>query len=200
MAAQGDTLVIGSNQINRLAVLERDSQGVWDVAQIFDNFALVNDPLGWAIAIDGDTIAVGTDRDPFDFPGEVLTLNKVGGVWVQGQTLHAPDSIGMNDGFGFSVDIKGDRLIVGDRDAGPNENGFPYNPGAAYVFERDSSGVWNFKWKLRRQDAHLEAELGMDDVLGDDFAVVGDQNAFSVPNVEKGPLCSMTSQWAVKFA
>ena len=78
-----------------------------------------------AVAIDGDTVVVGTPQDVTAF---VYIDN--GADWVeQGSVTGVAGAE-----FGRSVDISGDRVIVG----APGEDS---GQGAAYVYQR-SSGIW----------------------------------------------------------
>jgi hypothetical protein len=97
-----------------------------------------------ALAISGDTVVVGVSslRAAFVF------VRVAPGVWIQEAQLASPDGAAAGT-FGFSVDIDGDLLVVGDRTA-PNPGAFCR--GAAHVFRRSGSagsGVWTPEARLR---------------------------------------------------
>jgi len=77
------------------------------------------------VAVDGDTIVVGSDC------GAAEVFRRRGRRWVHQVSL-APLDPQPFSGFGSSVDIDGDRIIVG---AYWNDDG----PGSAYMFVRDGT-------------------------------------------------------------
>lgn len=105
------------------------------------------DVLGGAVAFDGDTLAagaIGVD-DQGDDSGAAYVFERRGSELVRTATLEAPDG-GYRTGFGQSVAVEGDTLVVG---AQPFYLDYS---GAAYVFRRES-GEWRFAQKL--DQAHL---------------------------------------------
>lgn len=116
------------------------------LAQSADSEIVPGDPaaaerFGEAVAIDGTRALIGTYRD-----GElgsqvgsatVFERDSVGD-WNEVVELVASD-FGAGAIFGFSVALSGDCAVVGAPQAGQ---------GAAYVFERDGSGVWSEVKKL----------------------------------------------------
>jgi hypothetical protein len=100
------------------------------------------DNFGASVAIDGETIAVGAGGKPAAY---VFVHTSTG--WVQQAKLVSSDVV-LNDFYGSPVDILGDRLIVGATNhphAGPSSTQFL---GAAYIFARDTSGVWTEEIEL----------------------------------------------------
>lgn len=88
-----------------------------------------------AVAISGDTVAVG---DSSGSVGNVHLYVRSGSTWSLQQTLSYSTPY-YYDGFGGSVGISGDTLIVGAPSWGPSESGH------VDVFVR-SGGVWNPEW------------------------------------------------------
>jgi len=94
--------------------------------------------VGISLATDGATIAAGA-WNPYNLSatGAVVVFERVGGAgWRETAFLEASDATS-NDGFGASVAIQGDTLLVGAR---RRRNGARY-AGAIYVFER-IGGTW----------------------------------------------------------
>ena len=125
-----------------------------------------DDAFGRAVAIDGDTIAVGAawesssargiggDQTNNDAPGSgaVYIFERTGDAWAQTAYLKASNA-DAGDFFGTSLAIQGDTLIVGaygesSGSADPTDNSASA-AGAAYVFQRQA-GVWT-------QTAYLKA-------------------------------------------
>jgi hypothetical protein len=185
IAANGDVFVSASERARRADILERNASGLWVHTQALDSITvLVNDQREWAVDALGETIAIGMDETNAILPGSVVVLDRVAGLWTEVAVLQAPDSNGRGDRFGFAVDLEGNRLIVGAPDAvsppGTMQAGWDA-PGAAYVYERDSSGIFQFQWKLVREDSSRLEELGYSVTLSGDNAVVGDRLGVMAP-------------------
>lgn len=106
--------------------------------------ANVDDSLGVAVGISGDTLIVGAhydDQGAFN-SGAAYIYRRVNGVWAFEQKLIASDP-GPNEVFGLDVAIDGDFAIVGSfLDQQPVPNG-----GSAHVYQR-VNGVWSHEAKL----------------------------------------------------
>ncbi len=86
-------------------------------------------------------------------------------------------NIGAGDKFGFSLDLDGDRLVVGayhedSGDPADLANDSVTNAGAAYVFER-SMGAWGQVAYLKHPDPNNFDEFGFSVALDGDLVVVG---------------------------
>ena len=119
--------------------------------------------FGRAVAVGNGEVLVG-EPDNSMRPGIVYVYRKgANGEWAESSRITAVDAA-VGDGFGASLDLDGDRLIVG---------AFSQNAIAnttAWIFER-SAGTW-------RQVAQLEREPGITGFgisvgLSGDFAFVG---------------------------
>ena len=129
------------------------------------------DYFGWSSAIDGDSIIVGA---PYESTGAiksgaayVFVYNGTSAKWEQQGFLKAPTP-GAGDGFGWSVDIDGDRAIVG----APFESAKASSAGSAYVFVRDESGNWTFDTQLSASDFQSGDQFGTSvAIMGDRIAV-----------------------------
>jgi hypothetical protein len=120
-----------------------------------------NDQFGGAVGVSGDTIvigareersiATGVDGDQGDnssIAGAAYVFARTGTNWTQQAYLKASNT-GLRDGFGGSVAVSGDTVVVGASDedslaAGVNgaDNDFANDAGAAYVFVRTNGTVW----------------------------------------------------------
>lgn len=98
--------------------------------------------LGWSVAISGHTIVAGTPYDPtYPSDGAAYVFNQPPGGWSGPQTQAAelteqapPNG---EDGFGSSVGISGNTIVVGAPRYAPGG----HEQGAAFVF----SGPWSGK-------------------------------------------------------
>ena len=148
----------------------------------------VSDNFGFSVAVSEDTVvigAVGEDSNStgVDGPqsnnsasaaGAAYVFVRNGGGWSQQAYLKASNT-GGSDGFGWSVAVSGDTVVVGalteDSSStgvdGPQSDNSASAAGAAYVFVRNGGG-WS-------QQAYLKASnTGSDDRFGASVAVSGD--------------------------
>lgn len=123
-----------------------------------------DDSFGWSAAMDGEDIAIGAPL------ANIIGANN-GSVTVlngSGAQVLSPADTGGFDYFGYSVDIKGDLLI-----AGSTLHPIATREGAAYIFRRDASGIWNEEAKLVAPDGMWQDSFGCAVAIDGDTAVVG---------------------------
>ena len=108
----------------------------------------LGDIFGFSVAIDGNRLAVGTPQWNGSGgnlgslqSGSVLLFTRASVVdpWVFDERIENPDVVttgNVTDGFGWSVALSGDRVLVG----APSENGPNDNSGRAYVFDLATPG------------------------------------------------------------
>ncbi len=131
--------------------------------------AAAHDHFGAAIALSGDTAAIGAFVDDHAGgvnAGAVYIFTRSGGVWSEQSKLTASDAE-VEARFGGSVALAGDTLLVGasDSDAAGTRSG------AAYIFTR-SSGAWAEQTRLTASDAAPDDRFGACVALSGDTAVV----------------------------
>lgn len=179
VAADGNTLVISKNGDNTqglssgaVYIFEFDgSNQLVQVAKVLGdggNF----DRLGDSVAIEGDVMAVGAtgDDDVANSAGAVYVFERdAGGAGNWGRTakLTASDG-GADQSFGFTVDVSGDRIVVGTL----FETDVAENFGAAYVFEKEG-GQWVENAKLEPVNPDPQDNFGIAVAISGDTAVVG---------------------------
>ena len=144
------------------------------------------DNFGYSVAVSGDTVVVGAQREDGSATGVNGPVNELapnagaayvfvrnGTTWSQ-QAYLKPSQVSTNDFFGRSVAISGDTVVVGanqeDGSAtgvnGPEDENAA-NAGAAYVFVRNGT-TWS-------QQAYLKAsQVSAGDTFGRSVAVSGD--------------------------
>lgn len=185
VAIDGDTIVIGASSHDGglpnsgAAYVYTRSEGVWTFSQKLKAFdAVIQDNFGTAVAIDGDTIAVGAKRDdaPLNSSGSVYVFTRSAGVWALQQKIVAVPVIADAD-FGQSVALSGDTLLVG---ANAENSGAGNGAGSASVFVRTGS-VWSFQAKFLPPDPVAFGWFGYSVALDGDLAVVG------APGIEGSP-------------
>lgn len=199
VAISGDTIVVGARGEDSDATgvdgdQENDDGPLSGAAYVFTRNAGAwiqeaylkasntgsGDRFGGAVAISGNTLVVGADRedsgasgvdgDQFDdtvnWAGAAYVFSRAGGGWSQEAYLK-PGATDPDDGFGSSVAITGDTLVVGaprDDSAATGGDGDPdnydaTNSGAAWVFVRDG-GAWSPQAYLKASNTDAHDEFG----------------------------------------
>ncbi len=189
-------------------VFVRNSQGVWQQqAYLKASNTDAEDSFGYhQIAISGDTIVVGApwedsnatgvngnqnDNSAPDAGAAYVFARDSQGIWQQQAYLKASNT-DAKDGFGISVAISGDTIVVGAQREDSNATGvngeqrsnLAESAGAAYAFARDSQGNWQQEAYLKASNTDAEDSFGVSVAISDDTIVVGapfeDSNATGV--------------------
>jgi uncharacterized protein (TIGR03437 family) len=177
VALDGDTLVVGAQQddiganVNQGSVYVFTRNGtVWTFQQkLTANDGAANDFFGKAVAVNGDTLAVGAHADDIGAnlnQGSAYIFTRNGTVWTFQQKLMAAGIDGLpGDNFGSSVALSGQTVAIGAR-------GVNVDRGAAYVFTRNGT-VWAQQAKLIGNELGNPAYFGAAVALNGDTLVVG---------------------------
>ncbi|WP_299456511.1 choice-of-anchor D domain-containing protein [uncultured Microscilla sp.] len=176
--------VVGANNHNSNAgatyVFERNlSTTVWEEKdKIVASDNISGDRFGYSVAIHKERLIVGA---PFKNggAGKAYIFERLGGGgWEEkaAVTAQAGDQ-DSNDQFGFSVAIDNDIAVVGahndDQDAlGGN---LLDNAGAAYVFKRETGGIWNYEAKLVARERKVQDNFGCAVGVSGNNIIVGAQ-------------------------
>ena len=169
-------LVVGallfSPQLLAGLMFEEQALTAWD-ADAYDAF-------GSSVAISGDYAVVGAPYDD-DFgtnSGSVYVFVYTPTGWVFMQKLNASDA-SEHDQFGRTVDIDGDTIVIGSRDAlitQPTTDPLGISAGAVYVFTR-SAASWFQQAKLDTSDPPNDFGASLD-LDGDQLIVGAPQDSF----------------------
>lgn len=158
VAIDGDTIVAGAkydttgaNTLQGSAYVFTRSGNTWTQKQkLTANDGAAQDYFGSSVAVSDDTIVVGAEYDQIGVPnivGSVYVFARSGGGWVHQQRLNPIDPKAAQ-GFGFSVALSGETVVVGVLD----DNSYtPGSEGSAYVFVRNN-GMWTQQQKLIAND------------------------------------------------
>jgi trimeric autotransporter adhesin len=155
----------------------------------FDNF-------GTSVAISGDTVVIGANREDSNATGvngnqandigfqsgAAYVFVRTGSTWSQQAYLKASNT-GIGDNFGWSVAISGDTVVVGADLEGSNATGVNGNQddnsalgsGAAYVFVR-SGTTWFQQAYLKASNSGALDNFGGFVAISGDTVVVGADN------------------------
>jgi trimeric autotransporter adhesin len=212
VALSGDTLAVGAHREGSNAVgvggNQNDNQAlasgavyvftragtVWSQqAYIKASNTGAGDQFGTSVALSGDTLAVGANREDSNAvgvggnqtnelapdSGAVYVFTRTGTDWSQQAYIKASNT-GANDEFGFSVALSGDTLAVGawGEDSGAEgvggdpTNNLATNSGAVYVFTRTGT-VWSQQDYLKASNTGAHDSFGVSVALSGDTLAVG---------------------------
>lgn len=212
IALDGNTLVVGapgedsktnmiggaqndemSQSSGAVYVFVRNAAGAWSQqAYIKASNNNAADVFGSAVAISGDTIAVGAPAEDSEATGiggdqgsnaktdsgAVYVYTRIITTWQQQAYVKASNTDN-TDQFGASVALYGDTLAVGatDEDSSttgvdPQSNESAVESGAAYVFTRSAS-VWSQQAFIKASNAATGDRFGSVVALGENRLVVG---------------------------
>jgi len=169
--------VTGSNQGAAYIFFQSEggTDGWGQVKELVAADADDNDFFGTSVAISGDYAVVGAageDGSGTDRGSVYIFYRNQGGEdgWGQVKRVRAGDTAD-EDGFGYSVALEGDTLIVG----ADGEDGSGTDEGAAYVFYRDLGGVgnWGQVVKLAAGDPADSYQFGYAVAISGDTVLVG---------------------------
>jgi hypothetical protein len=181
VALSGDTVVAGAfgddSSKGAAYVFARNQGGAdqWgQVQKLTASDGAAGELFGASVAISGDTVVVGAYGDDSKGAAYVFARNQDGAdQWGQVKKLTASDGAAF-DGFGGSVAISGDTIVVGADWAAGGGNS---DQGTAYVFARNQGGVVADNWgqvkKLTAADGAAYGSFGISVAVSGDTVVVG---------------------------
>ncbi len=128
--------------------------------------------FGTSIAVDGDTAVVGVPSDRLQAgqpDGSAYVFTKSNGIWTQTAYLtSAEDTTGFG-GFGSSVAIEGNTVVVGAPHSGANGE---WDVGSAHIFTRVNE-IWTRSATLVAHDPREEARFGFAVALSGNRVLIG---------------------------
>ncbi len=130
---------------------------------------VANDYFGNAVAIDGDTLAIGAvgNDELGAYAGAAYVFGRSGGLWGQEAKL-LPSDGGEDFAIGAAVAIDGDVIVVGAPWAATPSG----NTGAVYVFRFEVS-AWVEEAKLIPSDGAIADRFGSSVEVSGDHVLVG---------------------------
>jgi hypothetical protein len=176
VALSGDTAVIGAvhhfvagARTGAAYVFVRSGATWTQQAELTAADGADDDQLGAAVAVAGDTVAVGAASAGPAHAGAVYMFVRSGTTWTQQARLISADGAAL-DHFGTSIALSGDTAVIG---ASGNDQAGP-DAGAAYVFVR-SGTAWAQQAKLTAADGAGSDSFGASVALAGDTALIGSE-------------------------
>jgi len=177
--ARGGRAVVGAighgpvgARVGAAHLLEREN-GAWvPRALLLASDGGNGDEFGYAVALDGDRALVGAhgwDAPGATDSGAAYVFERQGdGSWIEVARLVPATPLPFAH-FGWSVDLAGDRALVG----AVSDSGAGAFAGAAHVFERQDDGTWLEVSKLVDPTAQFGDSLGHTVAFAGEDALVG---------------------------
>ncbi|MBL8626116.1 MAG: hypothetical protein JNK64_32680 [Myxococcales bacterium] len=166
LALQGDVLVVGAPGDDTTAgdsgavyVFRYSATNGWR-EQAFEKPSSVEmGRVGMAVALDGTTMAVGSAMNQVYVYSVTDTIQLVDGI--------QPTPVAPQDGFGLSLDLSGDTLVVGSPYegssgrgvGGPDADATAPGSGAAYVY-RKAGTRWNLEAFIKASNSDAGDNFG----------------------------------------
>lgn len=172
IGASGDAPLGGSNRTGAAYIFDRNpASGIWsETARLSATGAQNPDEFGNAVSLDGDRALVGA-RSALSNAGAAYVFDLVSGSWAQTATI-TPSNGDNGHRFGFSVSLDGNRAAIGARDWKFCSSCAV--TGAAYVFDRQTSGQWTQTSFLQPQPITGVDDFGFSLDLEGDRLLVGE--------------------------
>lgn len=159
-------------------IFERDFKGNWiELQKLIPSDASQEAEFGNAVSISGDYAIIGAkfddDGNRINFfrrgSAYIFKKNQQTGLWEQNFKLIGKNSK-RNDGFGNSVSISGNYVIVGSSKYTNDEID---EKGCVFIFEKEENDIWIEKAQLFDDDIELKEHFGTSVSISGDFAAVG---------------------------
>ena len=181
VSVSGDRAIVGAPRKGGWRggayIFERSSSGTWSQVAKFTGEAS-GDAMGASVSISGSRAIVGAEENGSGGAVYIYRRNS-SGTWSLEAKLRATANAGETvANFGSGVAISGSRAVVGAIRSSPD--GSPEQAGAAYIFERNSSGTWSQRQKLTAGDK------GARDYFGDGVAISSNGRAIVGARQENG--------------
>ncbi|NJX16675.1 T9SS type A sorting domain-containing protein [Tamlana crocina] len=185
VSIHGNTAVVGAHlhsydsdggnflgQAGAVYVFERSINGVWNQVQkiVPSDRGDSDDRFGYRIVLNENDMLIGAvHHDELANGGAVYAFKKDSeGVWQETQILTVSDT-DRGDKFGSSIAMGGNYAVIGAIDEGTDLIPFA---GAAYVFKKDTNGVWNEVDKIIASDRKEKDYFGYAVGIDNDYIIV----------------------------
>lgn len=164
-----DSLPMSAQATIAAAIARHNPAGNWaQLAELTPSQRQNQDWFGISIAIGGNTIVVGAFDSNIESYGSAYVFVKPASGWANMTQTAELTSSDSGEGFGTSVAISGNTIVVGAANAS-NFSNQSAGPGAAYVFVKPAGG-----WSNATENAKLTASDGVDgDAFGNSVAISG---------------------------
>ncbi len=144
--------------------------GAWVEEELISSGASIDDGYGGSMAVDDDLLVVGAPGRCGRGLGLVYVFRREGAIWIEESELAADTGDPVVIGFGASVAVDGDRLVVGAPFSACTDGS--YACGAAYIFRREGTG-WVEEAKLSAKSLEAVDRFGTSVDISGEYVAVG---------------------------
>ncbi|MDY6793291.1 MAG: Ig-like domain-containing protein [Thermodesulfobacteriota bacterium] len=180
VAIDGNTIAVGGpetgDSYTGAVYIFKFNGAYWaQEAKLFASDAASGSSFGCSVGLSSDSLIVGACQAMYDGiqSGAAYVFAFDGNNWVE-QAKLGPDSPSSTSYFGGSVDIDGDTVLIGSKNA---TNGGVHS-GLAYVFNRNGS-TWSQQALLTSGDAAEGDTFGQSVSVSGDHAIIGAPKAYN---------------------
>jgi len=165
-------------------VFKRNSAGSWqEVSKLTALDRAAGDYFGFSVAISGNTIIVGAHQEDED-TSNTATFSNAGSVyvfaldsaenWNQVQKIVSNDR-DAEDFFGYAIAFDGNTILAGAHQDEHDVNGSSpmFSAGSAYIFSKNSSGLWIQNQKITSSIRNTFYFFGRSVAIQNDRIVIG---------------------------
>ena len=152
-----------------------DTQGHWDyqtklLAPDGDEY----DYFGESLSLESNTLMIGAPNKNSGTGVVYVYENSPFYGWRYSTRLYSPYA-GYSKQFGKSISLDGDTVLIGEQlgDDGTSDPRRVPASGAAYFFQRNTSGYWYFQEQLIPQLPRSYSDFGISVKLSNNIAIVG---------------------------
>jgi hypothetical protein len=170
VSASGDDVFATNDNRGSVYVFARTGATWAQQAKFTAQADRVGNAFGVDVAVDGDTVVVGNSLETIGATqnqGAAYIFTRTGATWTEQQRLFKATGGENGDGFGVSVAIHGETLVVGA--AGFSAVG---SKGTAYVYVRANS-AWTLQQQLLSNDLEFSDQLGKAVGISGDTVILG---------------------------
>lgn len=168
LSMSGNRLAVGSPLQGAGAVEIFEFNGTWQHTHtITPQSSNGVDMFGHAVDLDGNRIAIGSPGSSQGGAVELYQFEPQVPAWFIESRVHGLPQT-WTAKFGYSVDLSGDRVIVG----APETTVQNVRMGAGYVFERSGAGSWSLGKRLIPSGARQDDRAGHSVSITDDSIAV----------------------------
>lgn len=180
LAAQGDRAGIVEFWANKFLREFQRSGASWSLAQ---STTLASDLSAEVVDVDGEWMVLGAPYSGLE--GVARTYRRVSGAWQSFQMLPLPHTVGFPEFYGWSVDVDGNRIAVGN----PLDGEY----GSAVYIWRRTSAFWSL-------EGVVSGEIPTSGNLGCGVALRGDELLVSSRSkVEYHRFIPATGRWVFQY-
>ena len=188
LALEGTTAVVGvkgyntGTYVEQVLIYEHTSVGWVKVENLIEAVSNLRNNYGTSVALEGDTLVVGAPQMFGDLPARsgfatIYERDRMG-IWQFVQTIESSNpvvpTVVNTDGFGASVAINEGKVLIGANFAN-YEASDPSHSGQAFLFEKDSTGVWEETFVFRASENFATTgSFGGSVAISENYAIVGD--------------------------